>query len=84
MKNQNDYERLTIRIPPDLLTRLKKLSTLNERSVNSEVIHLLTKSVMVDDAENNIEKSSILRTAKEISKLSNKLECLIMDANFKS
>jgi metal-responsive CopG/Arc/MetJ family transcriptional regulator len=82
MNNQTDYERLTIRIPPDLLKRLKKLSKTNVRSVNSEVIRRLTESILLDSSGVNLNKEAIASTAEKISILANKIATTVMDDKF--
>jgi plasmid stability protein len=66
---------LTIRnIPEDLLNNLRKLSQKERRSLNSEVLVLLEKSVMQDSLGKNIDTISIDAQTELWSKLAGEWE----------
>jgi hypothetical protein len=48
MKVQTDFPRLTLRLPQDLMDKIKSSANDNERSINAEVIARLTDSFNVD------------------------------------
>ena len=61
---------LTIRnVPEDLLNNLRKLSQKERRSLNSEVLVLLEKSVMQDSLGKNLDTISIHAQTELWSKL---------------
>ena len=61
---------LTIRnVPEDLLSNLRKLSQKERRSLNSEVLVLLEKSVMQDSLGKNLDTISIHAQTELWSKL---------------
>lgn len=82
MKNQADFDRLTIRIPPDLLTKIKGVSAKNERSVNAEIIRRLADSIVLDNCEMGINKDSVVKTAEQISILANKISSTLLNDDF--
>lgn len=66
---------LTIRnIPEDLLNNLRKLAQKERRSLNSEVLVLLEKSVMQDSLGKNLDTISIDAQTELWSKLAGEWE----------
>jgi len=48
MKVQTDFPRLTLRLPKDLMDKIKSAANDNERSINAEVIARLMESFNAD------------------------------------
>jgi len=73
MPNQEDYQRVTIRIPPELHADLRRVSDASERSINAEIIKRLTDSIAEDDRKAVLQHGDpymmIARTAQDITEM---------------
>ena len=67
MNTQNDYVRLTIRVPPELNDALKELASISERSLNSEIVSRLADSIKLEQADPTNPKASIKMAAEKIA-----------------
>lgn len=74
--NQDEWDRLTLRIPLNLNLELKKRARATGRSLNAEVIKRLSDSIEVTTGSQIDAAESVKDTAEKISSLAKKIALL--------
>lgn len=71
--NQDDFQRVTIRIPPELHVKIRRAANQCERSVNAEIITRLEASIQNDETQLALKQgdpyAAMVHTAKDLQRM---------------